>query len=214
MLEELFDAFHAGGLVVGAVDNGDVVVEAASGHAFEVPHASFAGARALAAVDVSDGSVTEVREMIDDADERLDIMNPYLTDGDIIDRIAAAAERGVDVRIVVSEKSNNFAAQMASEHHYPRLLDAGVEIWEYPGAVVHAKLVVADDLVHFGTLNLDAWALYRDFEVAMLADSPEVAAAFEERVFGPDIAISNAASKPGGVQRLVNWTFARFTWFL
>lgn len=156
----------------------------------------------------------QVREMIDDAEERLDIMNPYLTDGDIIDRIAAAAERGVDVRIVVSEESNNFAAQMASEHHYPRLLDAGVEIWEYPGAVVHAKLVVADDLVHFGTLNLDAWALYRDFEVAMVADSPEVAAAFEERVFGPDIAISNAASKPGGVQRLVNWTFARFTWFL
>ncbi len=156
----------------------------------------------------------QVREMIDDAEERLEIMNPYLTDGDIIDRIVAAAERGVDVRIVVSEQSNNFAAQLASQHHYPRMLDAGVEIWEYPDAVVHAKIVVADDLVHFGTLNLDAWALYRDFEFAMVAESAETAEVFRQQLIEPDISISRRATKPSAPMRVVNWVFARFTWFL
>jgi cardiolipin synthase len=131
-----------------------------------------------------------VREMIDNAEERLDIMNPYLTDVDMIKRISNAAERGVSVRVVVSKESNNGIATAIAKHHYGRMIEAGVEVWEYPGAVVHAKLVVADDTVQFGTLNFDAWALYRDYELSMLVESPELAALFEERIFGPDIARS------------------------
>ena len=107
-----------------------------------------------------------MREMIDTAERRLDVMNPYLTDADIIQRLVAAAERGVEVRVVVAETSNNRYAEAGLSHHYRDLIDAGVEMWEYPGAVVHAKVVVADDQVSFGTVNLDAWALYRDFELA------------------------------------------------
>ncbi len=156
----------------------------------------------------------QVREMIDESSERLDIMNPYLTDGDIVDRIVAASERGVAVRVVVSETSNNAAAQRASTYFYPRLIDAGVEIWEYPDAVVHAKLVVADDRVHFGTLNLDAWSLYRDFEIALVADDAETADMFQERIFDPDVAVSSAGEKPSVPQRVANWIFYKLTWFL
>ena len=44
-----------------------------------------------------------VREQIDQARERLDVMNPYLTDPDIVEQVLAAARRGVRVRVVVSE---------------------------------------------------------------------------------------------------------------
>ena len=77
-------------------------------------------------------------------------MNPYLTDADIIQRLIAAAKRGVHVRVVVSETSNNRYAETGLSHHYRDLIDAGVEVWEYPGAVVHAKVVVADDEVSSG----------------------------------------------------------------
>ena len=140
-----------------------------------------------------------VREMIDSADERLDVMNPYLTDADMIQRLVNAAERGVDVRIVVSAESNNGIATAAAKHHYGTLLDAGAEVWEYPGAVVHAKLVVSDDTVQFGTLNFDAWALYRDFELSMMVESAELAELMDERVFGPDIAISSPGEPPSGI---------------
>src|SRR4029079_4770827 len=41
----------------------------------------------------------QARELVDTATRRLDVMNPYLTDDDMIDRIASAARRGVSVRL-------------------------------------------------------------------------------------------------------------------
>ena len=75
--------------------------------------------------------------------------------------------------MLVSETSNNAQASAALRHRYAELAAAGVEVWELPGTVVHAKVVVADDVVSFGTVNLDAWALYRNSEIMMIARSPE-----------------------------------------
>ena len=137
-----------------------------------------------------------IREQIDGARERLDVMNPYLTDHGMIDRIVAAARRGAQVRVVVSKTSNNAQATAALKHRYPDLLGAGVEVWELPDTVVHAKVVVADDIVSFGTVNLDAWALYRNSEIMMIARSAEAAALIEERLFEPDIARSSPGEPP------------------
>jgi cardiolipin synthase len=156
-----------------------------------------------------------IRGLIDHARTRIDIMNPYVTDADMIQRLIAAAKRGVKVRIVVSESSNNPQATAALKYHYGALIHAGAEIWEYPGAVVHAKLVVADDTVVFGTVNFDAWSLYRNYEVAMMARSPAVVSLFEERVFGPDIARSHPGKPPGGLQAwLKDWFWDRLAYFL
>ena len=155
-----------------------------------------------------------IGEQIDGARERLDVMNPYLTDRDMLERLLAAARRGTKVRIVVSQTSNNTAATAALRHRYADLLAAGAEVWELPGAVVHAKVVVADDVCSFGTVNLDAWALYRNSEIAMLARSPEVAAALRERLFEPDVARSRRGEPPTGVQRLVSRLCDRLTYYL
>ncbi|HET8756421.1 MAG TPA: phosphatidylserine/phosphatidylglycerophosphate/cardiolipin synthase family protein [Solirubrobacteraceae bacterium] len=134
-----------------------------------------------------------IREQIEGARERLDVMNPYFTDRDMVERILAAARRGVRVRVVVSEASNNGLATAALKHRYGDLRAAGAEVWELPGTVVHAKVVAADDTVSFGTVNLDAWALYRNSEIMILARSAELAAQFQQRLFEPDI----ARCKPG-----------------
>jgi cardiolipin synthase A/B len=156
-----------------------------------------------------------IREQIDGARERLDVMNPYLTDKDMIERILAAARRGVKVRIVVSEVSNNAQATSALKHRYGELFAAGAEVWEVPGTVVHAKVVVADDVVSFGTVNFDAWALYRNSEIMMIARSAEAAALLEERLFEPDIARSKRGVAPSGTrERLESWLWDKFTYFL
>jgi cardiolipin synthase A/B len=156
-----------------------------------------------------------IREQIDGARRRLDVMNPYLTDRDMLERIIAAAQRGVRVRLVVSETSNNAQASAALRHRYEDLIAAGVEIWELPGTVVHAKVVVADDVVSFGTVNLDSWALYRNSEIAMVARSAEAAALFEERLFEPDIARSRPGTPPSGFgEELESWLWDKLTYFL
>ena len=139
-----------------------------------------------------------IREQIDGARDRLDVMNPYLTDHDIIGRLLAAAHRGVRVRVVVSEASNNAQATAALRHWYPDMFAAGIEVWELPGTVVHAKVVVADDVVSFGTVNLDAWALYRNSEIMMIARDARLAELMEERLFEPDIARCHGGEAPQG----------------
>ncbi len=148
-----------------------------------------------------------IAEQIDGARERLDVMNAYLTDRDMTERILSTARRGVRVRVVVSRTSNNAQAAAALRHRYTDMLEAGIEVWELPGTVVHAKVVVADDVVSFGTVNLDAWALYRNSEIVMIAHSAGAARLLEERLFGPDI----ARSIPG---EPLSGTHARFQgWF-
>ena len=175
-----------------------------------------AGATPTAVLQVVPGgfmSATQaIREQIDGAQRRLDIMNAYLTDKDMIERILAAARRGVKVRVVVSEKSNNEPATQALKHRYGDLLAAGVDLREYPGAVVHAKVVVADDVVSFGTVNFDSWALYRNAEVAMIARSAAAADLFEERLFEPDVARSKRAQPPSATVK--PWLWDKLGYFL
>jgi phosphatidylserine/phosphatidylglycerophosphate/cardiolipin synthase-like enzyme len=74
---------------------------------------------------------------------------------------------------------------------------------------------VADDVVSFGTVNLDSWALYRNSEIAMIARSPAAAALFEERLFEPDIARSQRGQPPSGTsEHLENWLWDKLTYFL
>ena len=158
-----------------------------------------------------------IRERIDNTRERLDIMNPYVTDTDVLDRILVAARRGVRVRIITSERSNNWLAAALLKHHYRDLIAAGVEIWEYPDAVAHGKIVIADDWVQFGTVNLDAWALYRNFEIAILARSAQAVARFEARVFEPDIARSKRGTPTSSFAlngRLAGWMWNTLSYFL
>ena len=123
--------------------------------------------------------------------------------------------RGVKVRVVVSEISNNAQATAVTKHRYGKLREAGVEVWELPGTVVHAKVVVADDVVSFGTVNLDAWALYRNSEIMMIAESPEVAALLEERLFEPDIARSKRGEPLSGTrERLESWVWDKLSFAL
>jgi phosphatidylserine/phosphatidylglycerophosphate/cardiolipin synthase-like enzyme len=80
---------------------------------------------------------------------------------------------------------------------------------------VHAKVVVADDVVSFGTVNLDSWALYRNSEIMMIARSSEAAALFEKRLFEPDIARSRPGEPPSGTQeRFKSWFWDKLSYFL
>jgi cardiolipin synthase A/B len=186
-------------------------------HLFPAPGDSGSTPIALAQV-IPGGFVAAsqaIREQIAGARERLDVMNPYFTDRDMVERIIAAARRGVKVRVVVSERSNNSQATAALRHRYADLFAAGAEVWELPGTVVHAKVVVADDVASFGTVNLDAWALYRNSEIMMIARSPELAALLEQRLFEPDVARSNPGRPPSGAgQRIESWVCDKLTYYL
>jgi cardiolipin synthase len=183
------------------------------------PEPQDAGLIPVALAQVLTGGFTAASQatlaQIGDARRRLDVMNPYLTDGDAIEAIAGAARRGARTRVVVSERSNNHMATAALKHRYGDLIEAGAELYEISGTVVHAKVVVADDVVSFGTVNLDAWALYRNSELMMIARSAELAEQFEERLFGPDIARAKPGRPPVGTRaRAESWACHKLAYYL
>ncbi len=154
------------------------------------------------------------REVLETASGRLEVMNPYFTDPGMIDRIVDAAERGVDVRILVSEQSNNGPADAALKYEYGRMLDAGVEIWEYP-AIMHAKVTIADDTLVVGTVNYDAWALYRNLEIALIFEDAQLAEEARQVFVEPDIAVSRPGEPPDGiVKRVEGWIWDKLRYFL
>lgn len=155
------------------------------------------------------------RQLIADAQRHIDITNPYFTDDAFVDDIIAAARRGVRVRVLVAQESNSAMHSGALRHDYGRMLAAGIQIWEYPDAVVHAKVLIADDAVLFGTINLDAWALYRAYEVGVITVDAATADLFEDRLFAPDIARSRPGAVPDDARtRLGDWFADKLSYFL
>jgi cardiolipin synthase len=141
---------------------------------------------------------TAIGEVIDGAQETLDIANPYVSDAGMIRRIAAAASRGVRVRLFVPANANNWACAAAQQAHHGTLLDAGVRIVEHP-AMLHAKAFVGDgEEVLAGTCNLEAWSLKRFFEIDLRVRSRELAAQFEERFAAPAEQISGEGRRLTG----------------
>ena len=155
-----------------------------------------------------------ISEVIEQSQNRLDILNPYLTDPDMIDRIIAAGERGVEVTVDVPGGSNVTQARDAAEHNYGDLFDAGVKVYEHE-TIIHAKVFVGDNRVIIGTINLDAWALYRNNEIAILFDDAGVADDARQILVDDALSRSEPAKLPEGRwERLQNWFWDKLVYFI
>lgn len=96
------------------------------------------------------------------AQRTLDIENPYfLPDGALTDALCGAARRGVRVRILMpGEHIDQKAVRRASRKRWPKLLEAGVELYEFTPTMIHTKLLIADGLfVSIGSSNFDPRSL-------------------------------------------------------
>ena len=102
------------------------------------------------------------------ANEYVHIMTPYLIlDGELETALKYAAQRGVDVELILPGIPDKRSAYALAKTHYRTLLDAGVKIYEYTPGFVHAKAVVCDDIkAVVGTINFDYRSLYHHFECA------------------------------------------------
>lgn len=106
--------------------------------------------------------------LIHSAQKSVSIVVPYfIPDDSLLDAITTAAQRGVSVSIMNSEVIDKVLAGHAQRSYYEKLLEAGVDIYLRKAPVfLHAKqLVVDDEVVIFGSSNLDMRSFELDFEL-------------------------------------------------
>lgn len=122
------------------------------------------------------------------ARERIWITQAYFApNGRLIRALAAAARRGVDVRLLLPGSSDVPLVRYAGRRRYARLLRAGVRIWEYQQAMLHAKTAAIDGVwATVGSSNLDYRSLFHNDEAnAFIVDA--TFAHELERVFEHDL---------------------------
>lgn len=127
-------------------------------------------------------------EAIDRASERVWITMAYfIPDDGIKHALMNAARRGVDVRVLLPQYSNHIVADWVGRPHYAELLDAGVRIFLYEEAMVHAKTMTADGVWStVGTTNIDRLSMKGNFEINLEIYDAETARAFE-KIFDMDL---------------------------
>ncbi len=126
-------------------------------------------------------------EAIDRATRNIWLTQAYfIPDGDFIDALVAAARRGVDVRLLVPQTSNHVVVDWLSRGYYAELLSAGVRIFRYQEAMVHAKTATIDgQWATVGTANLDRMSLTGNYELNVEFIDTDVAEEME-RIFEVD----------------------------
>ncbi len=108
-------------------------------------------------------------DMLNRARKSVHIITPYLIlDGELETALRFAAERGVDVHLILPGKPDKWFAYALAKTHYLALLSSGVKISEWVPGFTHAKVVVMDgEEAVVGTINLDYRSLYHHFENAV-----------------------------------------------
>jgi cardiolipin synthase len=132
---------------------------------------------------------TLIRVMLTSAEERFRLATAYFApDTYFIDLLCQTARRGVEVEILLpGPHTDQRACQLAGQHHYTRLLEAGVRIRQYQPTMMHAKIITVDSVASLiGSTNFNRRSMDHDEEV-MLAVLDENFTASLDRDYEADL---------------------------
>ena len=115
--------------------------------------------------------------MIHRARTRIWLSTPYFVPTEPLQlALATALRNGVDLRIMVPERSNQFTADLARGAYLRELRDLGANVLRHQGGMLHAKAGLVDDVGWIGSANFDVRSLLLNFEIALVClDAASVA---------------------------------------
>ena len=119
-------------------------------------------------------------------------------------QLGRIVRQGGRVQLILAGKSDVSVSQLAAQSLYPRLLKAGIEIYEYQPQILHAKLFIINDVVYVGSANLDPRSLYINYELMIRFRSAAMALQAHE-VFQTNLSHSQSIT-------LDNWRRSHSLW--
>lgn len=104
------------------------------------------------------------------ATRRLWIVSPYFVpDTGVMAALKLAGLRGLDVRIMLPNKSDNLFVDLASYSYFQSLGRAGIKIYRFRPGFLHQKVMLIDDAAAtVGTANMDNRSFRLNFEITIV----------------------------------------------
>lgn len=120
-------------------------------------------------------------DTINTATKRLWIASPYFVpDEAIVSALQMASLRGVEVRILLPEDSDNSLVKWAGWSYVAPLEEAGVQIYRHGAGFLHYKALLKDDTsAMIGSANFDNRSFRLNFELTMEVHDPAFARSVE-----------------------------------
>lgn len=111
------------------------------------------------------------------------LVNPYFAPGHKFRKaLALAGQRGVEVKLLIGV-GEIWLQDMVARSFYPKLLDSGVQVYEYRKTQLHAKVaVVDDDWSTVGSSNCDGLSLFLNQEANIVVKDEQFAASMREHI--------------------------------
>jgi cardiolipin synthase len=150
-----------------------------------------ASARVIGHVGQNDQSLKlAYLRAIDTATTSINIANPYFSDPDVAAHMKAAAQRGVQVTLVVPQENDAKFNQGAARALYADLIAGGVNVYEYFGKpMAHEKVATFDgQRATIGSTNLDARSLGNNDEANAWLDDAKATKQLDQSLFVDDLA--------------------------
>jgi cardiolipin synthase len=134
------------------------------------------------------------------------ITTPYYVPNESMqDALCSAAHRGIETTIVFPARNDSWQVAAASHSYYRELLEAGVNIHEYVGGLLHTKSMTIDgEVTLIGSANMDRRSFELNYENNILFYDPLLTAAMRQR---QDNYL--AQSDPVTIDKVDQWSMAR-----
>ena len=154
------------------------------------------------------------------AEKSIQIITPYFVPGPrVVRSLLRAVRRGVRIQIILPSISDVPVVKIVGRAYLKPLLEAGVEIYERQGTILHAKVMSVDGRwITLGSANLDFRSFHRNFEMnVIIASRPfgrQIEALFAEEL-GKSLRIDRKEyDGRGRFERFCEWLLAPLGRFL
>jgi cardiolipin synthase len=142
---------------------------------------------------------------INAAKERLWIASPYFVpDESIMNALYLAALRGVDVRILIPDKSDSLLVYLSAFSYFEEAAGIGIRFFRYTDGFLHQKVVLIDnDIAAVGTANFDNRSFRLNFEIMAVVADTTFAAEVEQMLL--DDFETSTEMQPGDYENKSFW---------
>lgn len=107
---------------------------------------------------------------------QIDVLAAYFVPTTRVRGLLRRAARRGRVRVIVPAMGDVPLAHHASAHVLRGLVPSLIQVHQYLPAMLHAKLVIADDAVYVGSANFDPRSLRINFDLMLRIQNPQIAA--------------------------------------